>query len=275
MTFETLPGRPVPPPRPPLRVDARRVPGLGRAASPSRFGYARALPAGRARGRRASARRRRWRCSPAMNDHASPSCRLVVLIGPVRLRQVHVRAQALQADRGALVRLLPRAGLATTRTTRRRPTTRSRCCTSSPRKRLARGRLTVVDATNVQPEARKPLVALARAVPRACRSRSCSTCPSGSARSATAAGPTATSARTSSATRRSQLRRSLRGLEREGFRHVFVLSLAEEVEAADDRARSRSGTTGKHEHGPFDIIGDVHGCCDELRSAAASSSATR
>src|SRR3954453_12603396 len=30
------------------------------------------------------------------------------------------------------------------------------------RKRLARGRLTVVDATNVQPEARTPLVALAR-----------------------------------------------------------------------------------------------------------------
>src|SRR6187455_3088993 len=29
-------------------------------------------------------------------------------------------------------------------------------------KRLARGRLTVVDATNVQPEARKPLVELAR-----------------------------------------------------------------------------------------------------------------
>ncbi len=29
-------------------------------------------------------------------------------------------------------------------------------------KRLARGKLTVVDATNVQPEARKPLVALAR-----------------------------------------------------------------------------------------------------------------
>ena len=30
------------------------------------------------------------------------------------------------------------------------------------RKRLAAGRLTVIDATNVQPEARKPLVALAR-----------------------------------------------------------------------------------------------------------------
>src|SRR5213593_1150922 len=30
------------------------------------------------------------------------------------------------------------------------------------RKRLAAGRLTVIDATNVQPEARRPLIALAR-----------------------------------------------------------------------------------------------------------------
>ena len=27
---------------------------------------------------------------------------------------------------------------------------------------------------------------------------------------------------------------------------------------------SRSGTTANAKHGPFDIIGDVHGCCDEL-----------
>jgi predicted kinase len=39
---------------------------------------------------------------------------------------------------------------------------RSKSCTIVARKRLAAGRLTVVDATNVQPEARKPLVALAR-----------------------------------------------------------------------------------------------------------------
>ena len=35
------------------------------------------------------------------------------------------------------------------------------------RKRLARGRLTVIDATNVQPEARKSLVELAREIGRA------------------------------------------------------------------------------------------------------------
>ena len=81
---------------------------------------------------------------------------------PLRLRQVHVCAQAFPADRGAVVGLLPRPGVAMTRTTRRSRTMPSRCCTSSPRKRLAAGRLTVVDATNVQPKARKPLVELAR-----------------------------------------------------------------------------------------------------------------
>ena len=62
---------------------------------------------------------------------------------------------------------------------------------------------------------------------------------------------------------RSQLRRSLRGLGREGFRHVFVLESAEEVEAATVE-RVPLWNDRRHEHGPFDIIGDVHGCCDEL-----------
>ena len=51
-------------------------------------------------------------------------------------------------------------------------------------KRLARGRLTVVDATNVQPEARKPLVALARSYISSGRRRLDSL--SGCARTATA-----------------------------------------------------------------------------------------
>src|SRR5690606_11228338 len=60
-----------------------------------------------------------------------------------------------------------------------------------------------------------------------------------------------------------QLRRSLRGLEREGFRHVYVLSSPEEVEAAAI-VRQPLWNNLKHLHGPFDIIGDVHGCLDEL-----------
>src|SRR6185312_14813354 len=49
----------------------------------------------------------------------------------------------------------------------------------------------------------------------------------------------------------------------EGFRHVFVLESPEEVEAATVE-RVPLYNDKRNEHGPFDIIGDVHGCCDEL-----------
>jgi protein phosphatase len=60
-----------------------------------------------------------------------------------------------------------------------------------------------------------------------------------------------------------QLHRSLRGLEREGFRHVHVLKSLEDIEAAVIE-RQPLWNNLKQEHGPFDIIGDVHGCFDEL-----------
>src|SRR5262249_21240120 len=60
-----------------------------------------------------------------------------------------------------------------------------------------------------------------------------------------------------------QLRRSIRGLEREGFRHVFELSSPEQAAVATI-IRQPLWNNLKHEHGPFDIIGDVHGCADEL-----------
>ena len=129
-------------------------------------------------------------------------------------------------------------------------------------KRLALGRLTVIDATNVQPEARKPLVELARqyhCLPvaivldlpeRICQERN-------AGRPDRAFGPHVVR------NQKSQLRRSLRGLRKEGFRHVFVLETPEEVEAAVvERVPLWNDRTD--EHGPFDIIGDVHGCCDEL-----------
>src|SRR4051812_13360364 len=131
-------------------------------------------------------------------------------------------------------------------------------------KRLALGRLTVIDATNVQPEARKPLVELARqhhCLPvaivldlpeRVCHERN-------AGRPDREFGPHVVR------NQKSQLRRSLRGLRKEGFRHVFVLESPEEVEAATvERVPLWNDRTG--EHGPFDIIGDVHGCCDELEA---------
>jgi protein phosphatase len=135
------------------------------------------------------------------------------------------------------------------------------------RKRLAAGRLTVVDATNVQPEARKPLVALARefhVLPVAivlnlpeklCHERNQN-------RPDRQFGPHVVRNQSQ------QLRRSLRGLEREGFRHVFTLSTPEEVSSASI-LRQPLWNNLKHEHGPFDIIGDVHGCYDELTALLA------
>ncbi len=130
--------------------------------------------------------------------------------------------------------------------------------------RLALGRLTVIDATNVQPEARKPLVELARkyhCLPvaivlnlpeRLCQERNRS-------RDERDFGSHVVRQQ------RAQLRRSLRGLGREGFRHVFVLTRPEEVEAATVE-RVPLWNDKRQEHGPFDLIGDVHGCCDELET---------
>jgi len=130
--------------------------------------------------------------------------------------------------------------------------------------RLALGRLTAIDATNVQPEARKPLVELARkfhCLPvaivlnlpeRLCLDRNRS-------RIERNFGPHVVRQQ------HSQLRRSLRGLGREGFRHVFVLESPEEVEAATVE-RVPLWNDKRQEHGPFDIFGDVHGCCDELEA---------
>jgi protein phosphatase len=60
-----------------------------------------------------------------------------------------------------------------------------------------------------------------------------------------------------------QLHRSLRGLEREGFRHVYVLKSVADIDAVVIE-RQPLWNNLKHEHGPFDIIGDVHGCFEEL-----------
>ena len=129
-------------------------------------------------------------------------------------------------------------------------------------KRLARGRLTVVDATNVQPEARKPLVALAReyhVLPVAI---------------VLDVGERVSQERNRDRPDRDfgshvirnqqrQLRRGLRGLKREGFRQIHVLDSPEAVEAATIQ-RAPLWNNKRGESGPFDVIGDVHGCADEL-----------
>lgn len=131
-------------------------------------------------------------------------------------------------------------------------------------KRLAAGKLTVVDATNVQVEARKPLVMLARqyhVIPvalvlnlpdRICQDRN-------QQRADRNFGPHVIRQQSQ------QLRRSLRNLKREGFRHIYEFSSPAEVEEVLIE-RQPLWNNRKQDHGPFDIIGDVHGCFDELHS---------
>lgn len=129
-------------------------------------------------------------------------------------------------------------------------------------KRLAAGKLTVVDATNVQSESRRPLVALAReyhCLPVAI----VLDLPERLAHDRNRIRPDRDFGPHVIRQQSQQLHRSLRGLEREGFRHIFVLKSPEEVEAAVIE-RQPLWNNLKHEHGPFDIIGDVHGCFDEL-----------
>jgi protein phosphatase len=59
------------------------------------------------------------------------------------------------------------------------------------------------------------------------------------------------------------MRRSLRALEREGFRHFTRLTSPEQIDSATIE-RQPLWNNRKSEHGPFDIIGDVHGCLEEL-----------
>lgn len=65
-----------------------------------------------------------------------------------------------------------------------------------------------------------------------------------------------------------EIRKGLRGLEKEGFRRVLVLRSVEEIEAAQI-VREPLWTDRRKMTGPFDIIGDVHGCCDELEALMA------
>ena len=129
-------------------------------------------------------------------------------------------------------------------------------------KRLERGMLTVVDATNVQPGARKRMVALAKAhdvLPTAV----VLDVPPAVSQARNAGRPDRDLAPGVVKRQHDQLRRSTRSLKREGFRHVHVLSSVEEIEAATFE-RTRLHNDLRHESGPFDVVGDVHGCRDEL-----------
>ncbi|MEM9216773.1 MAG: polynucleotide kinase-phosphatase [Cyanobacteria bacterium P01_F01_bin.150] len=127
--------------------------------------------------------------------------------------------------------------------------------------RLAIGRLVVVDATNVQPASRKPLVALARkyhCIPVAIVLNT----PRQECIARNEQRPDRNFGSHVIRNQVSQLKRSIRGLKREGFRHIYKLESLEDIEAAVIE-RQPLWNNKKDEIGPFDIIGDIHGCFDE------------
>jgi protein phosphatase len=129
-------------------------------------------------------------------------------------------------------------------------------------KRLKNGHLTVADATNVQMEARRGLIQIAReyhTLPVAiildlpqqvCEDRNAE-------RSDRNFGNHVIRHQ------KQQLKRSIKGLKREGFRKIYVLKSQEEVNNVSEIIREKLYNDKKDAKGPFDIIGDIHGCYDE------------
>ena len=129
-------------------------------------------------------------------------------------------------------------------------------------KRLNNMKLTVIDATNIQKDARAQIVALAkkqnvhaaaivldlpeellqernrlrpeRNLPPRVRSNHCR-----------------------------EVKRAIKYLKKDGFRFVYVIDSLEQLNNVEV-IRTKLWNDKKDEHGPFDIIGDIHGCYDEL-----------
>ena len=127
--------------------------------------------------------------------------------------------------------------------------------------RLRNRKLVVIDATNVQEDARKPLLHLAK-------SQDCLAVaivlnvPEWVCAERNALRPDRQFGTHVIRNQSRNLRQSLQNLKREGFRYVFALGEAQIANAVIER--TPLWTDRRAEPGPFDIIGDVHGCYDEL-----------
>ena len=129
-------------------------------------------------------------------------------------------------------------------------------------KRLQVGRLTVVDATNTKREDRASLLELARKwdvlATAIIFDLPLETCLERNEKRADRSIPEHAIRRQHKA-----IRRSKKHIRKDGFARAYTLDSIEEVERLTI-TRTRLWTDRKDDAGPFDIIGDVHGCHDEL-----------
>lgn len=129
-------------------------------------------------------------------------------------------------------------------------------------KRLNNMRLTVIDATNIQQSARKQIVELAReqnvhAVAIVLN------LPEELLQERNKARPERNFPERVIRQHCREVKQSIRNLKREGFRFVYVINSPDQLDNCEI-VRTKLWNDKKDEHGPFDVIGDVHGCCDEL-----------
>jgi protein phosphatase len=128
--------------------------------------------------------------------------------------------------------------------------------------RLELGLLTVIDATNVQKEARASVLKLAK-------EQNCHAVaivldmPEKLCKERNEKRPDRDFGGHVITRQAQQLHRSIRHLQKEGFRYVYVLKNEDDI-ANVEIVRKPLWNNKKHETGPFDIIGDIHGCYDEL-----------
>ncbi|MFE3459068.1 polynucleotide kinase-phosphatase [Nocardiopsis aegyptia] len=133
--------------------------------------------------------------------------------------------------------------------------------------RLRRGLLTVVDATNVQSKARAQLVRVAKDNNVLCTAIVLDV-PEALAVERNRERPDRDFGDHVVRRQRRDLKQSVKRLDREGFRRVHVLRGPAEIDAAV--IELEKGWTDKRElTGPFDIVGDVHGCREELEELLA------
>ncbi|WP_433336121.1 polynucleotide kinase-phosphatase [Spirillospora sp. CA-294931] len=128
-------------------------------------------------------------------------------------------------------------------------------------KRLRRGLLTVVDATNVQQQARQSLLRLAKDHDVLAMAIVLDV-PERVAVERNAARPDRDLPDHVVPRQRRELRRGLRALGRE-FKRSYVITGVEEIEAATV-TYEKAWNDRRELAGPFDVIGDVHGCRAEL-----------